>query len=307
MNTKVEQKIVSPSAKAIYKASHQELQRLEQTMSFYKEESDVSLLNRYAGIKAITLSKETMAILQRAQDIASQSNGAFNPLLAPLIQLWKSAGIKNQLPTCDEIKSTLARCKPKNLVLDHNHGTAYLKQKGSMVDLGGIGKGLAADVCCDLYQKMGVTSAFVNLGGNVKTIGQHPDQKPWTVGLQHPDKPRGHCYGAILCSDLSVVTSGGYERYTEIDCIKYHHILDGRTGFPATSDLKSVTVLSESSMTADALSTAAFVMGLEKGVDFIYNSDALGGIFFTTSNEVYLTKGVRPYVKLLERLTCYEI
>ena len=176
-----------------------------------------------------------------------------------------------------------------------------------MIDLGGIGKGFAADVCCDRYKALGATSAFVNLGGNVKAIGKRADGSEWTVGIQHPDKPRGNCYCAIMCSDLSVVTSGGYERYQEISGVKYHHILDGSTGYPSESGLKSVPVISDNSIQADAVSTAAFVMGLEKGLGLIYDSDCIEAIFLTDSNEVYMTKGVSQHLKLLKNLACYQV
>jgi len=127
------------------------------------------------------------------------------------------------------------------------------------------------------------------------------------VGLQHPDQPRGKSYGAILCADQSVVTSGAYERYQVIDGRKYHHIIDGRTGYPSASDLKSVTVVSENSMQADALSTAAFVMGLRKGTDLIDQASCTGAVFFTAANEVYLSKGMKQHFRLLERFPCYEL
>jgi thiamine biosynthesis lipoprotein len=211
------------------------------------------------------------------------------------------------MPSDGEIQTRLTLCKNENLIINPVDNTAYLQKKGCMVDLGGIGKGFAADVCCDIYRDMGASSAFINLGGNVKTVGTRPDGTDWAVGLQHPDKPRGNCYGSIMCSDLSVVTSGAYERYQEINGAKYHHIIDGKTGYPAETDLKSVTVISQISMQADALSTAAFVLGLEKGLDLIYNSNCIGAVFFTTTNEVYLTKGMKQFFKLFERLTCYEI
>jgi len=307
MNTNVEQKIFGDNSSAIYNTALKELHRLEEMMSFYKETSEVSLLNRQAGKEAVKLSEEMMLVLQRSQYYSLLSESAFNIMLSPLVQLWKKSGKKNKLPSDKDIDDALKLCSNDNLVLDASDDTAYLTQEGCMVDLGGIGKGFAADVCCNIYRDMGATSAFINLGGNVKAIGNRVDGKQWTVGIQHPDKPRGNCYCAIMCSDLSVVTSGGYERYQEIDGIRYHHILDGGTGYPSKTDLKSVTVISQSSIQADALSTAAFVMGLKKGIELVHTSKCLGAIFFTLSNEIYMTKGVKQHFKLLENLTCYEV
>lgn len=307
MNTNVEQKIFSDSSNDIYRAATEELHRLENIMSFYREASEVSLLNRFAGEKAVKLSKEMMIVLEQSKNCSLLSNSSFNIMLSPLVQLWRRSGEKNELPSFNDVHNAQSFCDNDNLVLDSANCTAYLKNKGCMIDLGGIGKGYAADVCCDIYRDMGASSAFINLGGNVKAIGNRADGTPWTIGIQHPDNPRGNCYCAIMCSDLSVVTSGGYERYQEIDGVKYHHIIDGETGYPSESDLKSVTVISQSSMLADALSTAAFVMGLKKGIDLIYKSECVGAVFLTSSNEIYMTKGVKQHLRLFERMICYEI
>ena len=305
MNTDVKQKIFGDNSNAIYNTAVKELHRLESLMSFYQVASEVSLLNRSAGEKAVTLSKQMMFVLQQSKDYYLLSGGNFNIMLSPLIQLWRNAGENNKLPLLNCIHNALLLCDNDNLELDTVNHTAYLK-RGCMVDLGAIGKGFAADVCCDIYKNMGATSAFINLGGNVKAIGNRIDGTQWVVGIQHPDNPRDSCYCAIMCSDLSVVTSGGYERYQEIDGVKYHHIIDGKTGYPSESDLKSVTVISKSSIQADALSTAAFAMGLKKGIDLIYKSKCVGAIFLTTSNDLYITKGVKEHLKLFERLKCYE-
>ena len=306
MNTIVEQKIFGHAPDSIYNASLRKLHELEGMMSFYRESSEVALLNRKAGRETVKISDWMLLVLEQAGEVSSLSDNAFSILLAPLIQLWRKSGTENKLPSNDEINKALSLCKSENLVLDKAVGTAYLTKTGSMIDLGGIGKGFVADVCCDLYKDMQASSAFINLGGNVKVLGNRPDGKPWSVGLQHPDRPRSSCFGAVECAGLSVVTSGGYERYQEINGVRYHHIIDRKTGYPSEPDLKSVTVLSESSMQADALSTAAFVLGLEDGIKLIKDSNCTGAVFFTEMNEIYLTKGIKQYFKLSEKLPCYE-
>jgi len=307
MNTDVEQKIFGHSPRATYDISVKKLHKLEDMMSFYRYESEVAILNRCAGKEYVELSEDMMFILEQSQEYARLSDNTFHILLAPLVQLWRNAGTKNKIPSPNEINNALELSNSRNLVLDKTASTAYLKKEGSMIDLGAIGKGFAADICCKIYKEHGASSAFVNLGGNVKTLGSRPDGKPWVIGLQHPDKPRGNSYGAVLFCDQSVVTSGAYERYQVIDGTKYHHIIDGKTGFPAESDLKSVTVISQSSVHADALSTAAFVMGLRKGIELIYDTKCIGAVFFTTSNEVYLTTGMKQHFRLMERLKCFEV
>lgn len=307
MNTTISQKIHGNLSGEIYDRAIIELQRLEDLLSFYRETSEVSLLNRRAGKPAVKISEELLFILQQAKKYAQLSENAFCVSLAPLVQLWRRSGAAQELPSPDDISHSLTLCENDNLELNEEDHTARLRTGGAMIDLGGIGKGFSADRCCDIYKDMGAVSAFINLGGNVKTIGTRPDGKPWVIGIQHPDKPRGACYGTILCSDRSAVTSGGYERYQEVNGTKYQHIIDGRTGCPADSGLKSVTVLSESSTQADALSTAAFVLGLQKGLELVCDADCIGAVFFTCAQEVYLTKGVTPYFRLLEKLNCYEV
>ena len=307
MNTTVEQKICSVSPEIIYLASLEMLKDLENMMSFYRELSEISLINKSAGVKPVKISSRLMFILEQSKMYMVQSEGAFNILLAPLIQLWRKSGLENMLPSQEDIQKAQKLCKPENLILDKNEQTAFLKMNGCKIDLGGIGKGYAADACCDIYSEMGAASAFVNLGGNVKTLGVRPDNKEWIVGLQHPDKPRGNCYGAVMCFNQSVVTSGAYERFQEINGTKYHHIIDGKTGYPSQSDLKSVTVISKSSIQADAISTAAFVLGLNRGIDLVYKSKCLGAVFLTKTDQIYLTKGIKQHIKLIENLPCYEI
>jgi len=307
MNTNVKQKIFGKNARAIYTEAIKELHRLEQVMHFYKGTSEVALLNRYAGEKAVKISEEMMLALQQSMDVSLLSDRYFNVMLAPFVQLWRSAGQKNKLPSTDEIQRILSLCDPHDLVLDVANHTAYLKKKETMIDLEGLRKGFAIDACCDIYQKMGATSAFINLGGDVKAIGNRLDGAPWMIGVQHPDRPKGTNYCALMCSDLSVVTSGGSKRHQEVNGKKYHYILNGKTGYPSESDLKSVTVLSKRSTEADAISTAAFAMGLERGVNLIYRSECVGAIFLTTSNEIYTTKGVKQHLRLLEKMTHYEV
>lgn len=307
MNTPVEQKIFGTAPDATHNAALKRLHALEDMMSFYREASEVSLLNRCAGKTPVPVSDELMFVLEQSQKFSILSGYAFSIMLAPLVQLWRASAAKNSMPTHDAIQKARTLCDDENLVLNRSEGTAYLTKKACMIDLGGIAKGFAADVCCDRYKDMGATSAFINLGGNVKTLGSRPDTSQWTIGIQHPDSPRGVCFGAIMCSDQSVVTSGAYERYQVIDKARYHHIIDRKTGYPSKSNLKSVTVIAQSSLQADALSTAAFVLGLEEGVDLIYRAGCAGAVFFTTANEVYLTKGIKHQVRLFKGLPCYEI
>jgi thiamine biosynthesis lipoprotein len=307
MNTVIEQRIFADSAESIYKRSLAELHRIEDMMSFYRESSEVSSVNRYASSQAVKVSEETMHVLAKAKEYALFSKEAFNIMNAPLVQMWKEYGGMDKIPPYSKVEELLSLCANANLTLDKDNNTVSLEEDGCQIDLGAIGKGFAADVCCEVYKREGVQSAFINLGGNVKALGKRPDNRDWTIGLHHPGKERNLCYGAVECTDLSVVTSGAYERYQEIGKQRYHHIIDGQTGYPSKSDLKSATVISSSSLQADALSTALFVMGLSEGSRLISSFAGAEAVLLTKNNEVYLTKGAQPLFTLFEKLPCFGI
>lgn len=167
------------------------------------------------------------------------------------------------------------------------------------IDLGGIAKGYAADRAVQIYKQNNVSAAFINLGGNVMVFGEKPDNSNWSVGVQEPFKSRGEVIGVINVKNESAVTSGNYVRYFEEKGVKYHHIIDPRTGYPANSNLMSVTVISRDSMECDALSTAAFVLGDKEGMQFIKSYGAKA-VFITKDKKVKMTSNVKEDFYLIE-------
>lgn len=301
MNTIVEQKIYSENSEQIYKEAVAKINYLENLMSFFIKTSDVSKINHFAGEKKVKVSPEVMIVLRKALEVSKVTKGKFDITLAPVINLWRQSEKIIQLPSPEEINSLLSCVGYTKLKLSEEDMTAFLEKKGCAVDLGGIAKGYAADECISIYKSMGVKSGFVNFGGNVKTIGCKADGSDWVIGIQHPDKPRGEVLGAVLISNKSVVTSGIYERYFEVDEKKYHHIIDEKTGRPSESDIKSITIICSNSMQADALSTAVLVMGLDKGIDFLSSVGEVEAIIVTRENKIYLTKGIDKYFFLLQK------
>jgi len=162
-----------------------------------------------------------------------------------------------------------------------------------MVDLGGIAKGYAGDEAIRIYKEHGLKSAYINLGGNVVVLGGRPDGSPWRIGIQNPRAPNGMYIGIVRVTDKAVVTSGDYERYFEKENVRYHHILDTKTGYPADSGLISSTIVTDVSMDADALSTAAFVLGLEEGMKLVNSLKGVEAIFITGDKRVYVTEGLK--------------
>jgi thiamine biosynthesis lipoprotein len=295
MDTAVDQQIFAGDAPFVYEQTVSLLRQTEERMSFFRPGSEIHTLNALAGTgKATPLHPDTLRVLTAAQEYCTASGGAFDVTAAPLMACWREGKIPS------EATLTAARALVGNqyLQLDPVKGTALLTKKGCAVDLGGIAKGYAADLALALYRAQGVTSALINLGGNVQTLGRKPDGSPWAVGLQHPHRVRGAYFGVVYAEDASVVTSGGYERFLEIGSEKYHHILDPQTGFPAASGLLSATVVSPDSMRADALSTAVFVLGRERGRLLLQSYPDAGAVLLDKQMQVWVTQNLRDKFRL---------
>lgn len=293
MGTIMTHKAFGPNAKECLNAVCQEVVRLERLFSRFLPESEISRVNRSAGIRSIKVSPETYTILSQATEYARSLPGCFDVTVQPLVALWQAARESLAQPDPASIEQTLPLVNYRDLLLDPVETTAGLKYSGQSVDLGGIGKGLAGDRILDVYRKYGVTSAYSNLGGNVVTLGVKPDASPWYIGIQHPRREKD-LIGVVSVINQTVVTSGDYQRtYTDNQGKQRHHILDPLTGFPAESGLVSVTIVAENSLSADVLSTAIFIAGLEKGIEFLKAIPQTQAILVDADLNVYLTRGLR--------------
>jgi thiamine biosynthesis lipoprotein len=207
--------------------------------------------------------------------------------------LWADAVKKSEPPGEADIVKTLPLVGHNALLLDPHKMTAGLERAGQSVDLGGVGKGYAADKVLDVFRSYGISSAFVNLGGNVAAMGAKPDGSQWHIGIRHP-REENSLVGVVSVADRSVVTSGDYQRYfIGKDGKRYHHILDPYTGYQAESGLASATVVANGSAAADALSTALFVAGMQKGVGFLDSFPGAEAVFVGQDLSVYATKGLQ--------------
>lgn len=236
---------------------------IDDRMSAYKPESDISIIRQNAGETFTNIHQDTFALIKRGVKYGKMSNGLFDITAGPLTELWRINKKEEYIPSDADIQKKLRLVNYKDIVLDKKAVRAALRKKGQAIDLGGIAKGFAADEVRRILKANGVKCAMINLGGNVITIGSRIDGKPWKVGIQNPLAPTGHYIGVISEKGKTVVTSGANEQYFIKDGIRYHHILNPHTGKPVENKILSVTVIHTSSIAADALSTILFILGPE--------------------------------------------
>jgi thiamine biosynthesis lipoprotein len=270
-----------------------EVARVEGLLSHFLPDSEISRVNGSAGIKSERVSRETYDVLSKAVEFSRCFPGCFDVTIEPLVTLWNTC--KESLAQPDElsIKQVLPLVNYRDLILDPGEITAGLRNVGQSIDLGGIGKGLAGDKVREVFKKFGISSAYSNLGGNVVTLGAKPDGSPWHVGIQHP-RQENKIIGSVSVVNQTVVTSGDYQRYfTDSQGKRHHHILDPTTGYPAGSGLISVSIVTENSLAADALSTMVFVAGMEKGLEFLKSFSQTEAILVDSGLQVYVTQGLR--------------
>jgi thiamine biosynthesis lipoprotein len=269
------------------------IERYEALLSRFSPSSEISRVNRSAGIQVEGLSPETFSVLSQAVEYSRKSCGCFDVTIGSLVDLWNIGKHSFAPPHEDRIRRILPLVNYRDLLLDPRGPSAGLRRAGQVVDLGGIGKGFVADEIRNVFCSFGISSAVSNLGGNVVTIGSKPDGSPWRVGIQHP-RQAGRLIGSISVVDRSVVTSGDYQRCaTDTLGTLYHHILDPCTGYPVQSGLASVSVVSKRSVEADALATMLFVTGLEKGLEVLGEFHQAEAVFVGSDLRVYITKGIR--------------
>ena len=282
----------------LYGQMFQKLKGIEQAFSVNLPDSAVSQINQSAGIAPVVVPQEVIYVLQEALRIAERTSGAFDPTIGPLVNLWDIGGDNSQVPSREAIDHARSLVDWRLVEIDSQRGTVYLPKQGMALDLGGIAKGYAADELVAMAQEAGIQQALFDLGGNIYAFGTKADGTPWRVGVKDPAQPGGSPALALAVQDRSVVTSGMYERFFEQEGIRYHHILNPTTGYPVWNDIQSVTIVSKSSLLADALSTSVFVLGREKGLALLESEDA-EGVIIGEDKLVYPTSGIADQLSVV--------
>lgn len=263
LNTVIEQKWFGKNAQKTTDEIKRELTEFENKLSSYIETSEISVINSMAGVEPVRITEETYNILKNAQKLSEDSNGNFDITVFPLTSLWNITGEEHHIPSDEEIKDAMKLIGAEKLILSENNGefSAFLPEKGMGIDLGGIAKGIAADMVQNIAEKNG-TSGYASLGGNLSVRGKKPDKSEFKFGLRNPRGTVNEFIGIVELDGLTMATTGDYERFFIKDGVRYHHILDLSTGRPTEKGLISATVISKNGMLADYLSTVVFNDGL---------------------------------------------
>ncbi|MGT2832028.1 FAD:protein FMN transferase [Streptococcus halotolerans] len=274
------------------------IKEMEKLLSTNLEGSDINNINQAAGKKAVKVDPRTFEIIEAAQAMSRESNGKFDISIGAVTNLWRIGDDAARVPSDDEIKKALPYINYKDIQLDKEKKTVYIN-KGMTLELGAISKGYIADGVKKRFKKRHITTAIINLGGNVLTMGESPkNSKGWNIGVQNPDEVRGETVGSVYVKDSSVVTSGVYERYIEKDGQKYHHIMDPKTGYPVDNDISGVTVFTKTSLQGDELSTSLFLLGIKDGLKLIDSMDGVEAVFIDKENGIHSSNGLKDKLTL---------
>jgi len=281
------------AASVALKRAEERVRTLHDRLSVFQPESELSLLNAAAGCGGVSVGEDTLHLLSESKRYSQLSGGAFSITTRALSALWEIHARCGSVPGRAEVEHALSLVCDEDILLDEEVGTAELRRFGQSVDLGGIAKGYAADEVRRILLEGGVTDAMINLGGTVISIGRARN-----VGIQHPDHMTGIAMGRVSLQNACAVTSGDYERYYEVDGVRYHHIVDPNTGYPSRANLRSVTLIGESATALDALSTAVFVLGGTQGLQLVQQA-GVEAVFVTNELNVFCTEGLRGNFELL--------
>jgi len=306
MGTIMNFKIYGKNAETATALALKRISNIESKMSVNVKTSEISKLNAKAGISGQKLSLDTYSVIEKSVQYSKLTGGALDATIEPIVSLWGIGTDKERLPSKNEINDKLKLVNYKDIVLDKKNSMVKLKGTNQAIDLGAIAKGYTADEVKKVLLNNKISSAIINLGGNVYAIGSNPDGKDWKVGIQSPLSTRGEYLGTISVTDKSIVTSGNYERFFIKDGIRYHHIFDPKTGYPAEKGLISTTIVSDKSIDGDALSTSTYILGLDKGLKLVESVKGVEAIFVTKDKKVYVTPGLKDNFKLTSKEFTYE-
>lgn len=290
MGTVVEITLMEENPVAV-DAAFSEIARLEAIFSSYIPESDVSRISDSAGSGAVSVSPEVIDVLDVALNISGLSRGAFDPTVGVLGKAWDFSKDNGYVPTEAEVKELLALVDYKKILVDKSSSMAGLAKAGMRLNLGGVAKGYIVGKAVGVLKGAGIEWGIVKAGGDMTVFRNDDSAEPFTIGIQHPRKS-GELLAKVSVKQGAVATSGDYERFFIKDGVRYHHILDPETGFPATAS-RSVTIVADDPTGADGLSTAVFVMGADKGMKLVEATEGVEAVIVDSSGNVTVSLGLQ--------------
>ncbi|AYN68804.1 FAD:protein FMN transferase [Euzebyella marina] len=267
-----------------------EIKRIEKLISSWDVESETSLINLNAGLKPVKVSDELFSLIERSIQISELSDGAFDISYASLDNIWKFDGSIKEMPSEIEVKNSIANVGYRNIVLNEVDQTVFLSKKGMKISFGAIGKGYAADKAKELLISKQVVGGIINAAGDLTTWGTKANGQKWLVGIANPLSEE-RIFSWLPIVESSVATSGNYEKHFILNGIKYSHIIDPRTGYPSTG-VNSVSIFAKSAETCDALATAVYLLGKDKGLDLINQLGGIEVVLIDSLNQVHKSSGI---------------
>ena len=297
MDTVMTLEAYGTNAQAALDAAEEEITRLDTLWSISSTDGEIARLN---ADKQITASQDTLTLIDRAKTLSAETDGLFSITIAPLMEAWGFTSGSHRVPDATELATLCAQVDDTQITLD---GDTITIPQAVQVDLGGIAKGFTSARVMECFRANGVESGIISLCGNVQALGSKPDGSRWRVGLQDPADTNA-LFATLEVTDQAVITSGAYQRYFEQDGVRYHHIIDPRTGQPAESGLSSVTIVSDDGTLADALSTALFIMGKDAALEFwqTHQTD-FDAVLVTDDGSVTVTAGLADCITLTDGST----
>jgi FAD:protein FMN transferase len=293
MGTVVTIKIYDKDKEGVLDQVFDRIELLASQITVNEEGSIVDEINRNAGLNPVEVPGDIYRLVKAGKEYSKYSEGDFDITIGPLTDLWHIGFPDEKKPTSLEIDTVIPLINYEKIELNEEKQSVYLPEDGMMLDLGGIAKGFITDEVIKVLNDKGVKSAIVDLGGNIYVKGKNASGKAWEVGVQDPFSDRGEMVGKMEETNKSIVTSGIYERYLEVDGVKYHHILSPKTGYPVNNDVAGITIISDKSFDGDGYSTTIFIKGVEEGLKAVEKMDGMEAIFVTKDKKIYLTSGLK--------------
>jgi thiamine biosynthesis lipoprotein len=276
------------------KAGFKEIEELADLLDYYSPTSEITAINKNAGKKPVKVSNQTLDVIKKSLEIARLTDGAYDPTIGPVMKLWDF--VNKIKPEQSVLQENLPLVDYRKVDINVENSTVFLRNKGMELDLGGIAKGYAADRALDVITSQGIKAVLVAIAGDIKCSGLKPGEISWHVGIQSPRDDEkcvseNNILASLFLDDQAISTSGDYQRYFIENGIRYHHLLNPKTGMPS-HELISVSLIAKMGVMTDALATGVFVMGIDKGIKLL-TSLGIDGVFVDKDKKVFITEGLK--------------